>query len=422
MFRNRKQAAQQLAERLAVYQGQNPLVLAIPRGAVPMAEIISHRLQGELDVVLVRKLRHPQQRELAIGSIDELGNAVISEYARKLEIPETYIEQEKREQLATLKKRRQLYAKDGAAANPAGRIVIVVDDGIATGSTVIAALRSLRAQKPKKLIVATAVAPVASLAKIKPYADDIVCLETPSEFYAVGQFFEDFSQVSDEEVCEILKRPQARSLADPEVMIPVDRKTLRGDLTIPEDATGLVLFVHGSGSGRLSPRNRYVAEVLQKSGIATLLFDLLTPEEDQVYETRFNIPLLTRRLVAVTQWVEQQPNLTSLKLSYFGASTGAAAALMAAAEFGTKIAAVVSRGGRPDLAAAELHRVRAPTLLIVGGLDDVVIGMNQSAYDQLPCIKKLAIVSGATHLFEEPGTLERAARLAADWLQKYGCV
>lgn len=419
MFRNREQAAQLLAQRLARYRGKNPLVLAIPRGAVPMARIIADELQGELDVVLVRKLRHPQQQELAIGSIDEVGHAFLSDYARQLEIPESYLEAEKREQLDILKQRRHLYTHDRPSINPTERTVIVVDDGIATGSTVIAALHLLRTKKPAKLIVATAVAPATTIEKIRPYADEIVCLEIPWEFYAVGQFFEDFSQVSDEEVCQILKKAKAVKTLDPEVLLPVNGKKLRGDLTLPENAAGLVLFAHGSGSSRLSPRNRYVAEVLQQSGMATLLFDLLTAEEDQVYETRFNIRLLASRLVAATQWVLKQPNLSHLKIAYFGASTGAAAALVAAAEFGNQISAVVSRGGRPDMAGPALNRVQAPTLLIIGALDEIVIEMNQSAYNQMSCIKKMEIVPGATHLFEEPGTLEKAAQLAADWFLQY---
>jgi putative phosphoribosyl transferase len=202
------------------------------------------------------------------------------------------------------------------------------------------------------------------------------------------------------------------------VHIPVDGIALEGALAIPENATGLVLFAHGSGSSRFSPRNNFVAAELRRAGLGTLLIDLLTRTEDQDYERRFDIPLLTRRVVAVSQWLTNQPTTRPLALGLFGASTGAAAALQAAAH-STTVKAVVSRGGRPDLAGSKaLAEVRCPTLLIVGGNDDVVIELNQQAYALLSCPKKLEIVPGATHLFEEPGTLEQVATLAADWFRR----
>lgn len=200
------------------------------------------------------------------------------------------------------------------------------------------------------------------------------------------------------------------------VKIPAGSVSLTGDLIVPAHASSVVLFAHGSGSSRLSPRNTYVASVLQQAGIATLLFDLLTHEEDRDYATRFDIELLTRRLLAATTWVKQQPQTRNFKIGYFGASTGAAAALQAAAELGNGVDAAVSRGGRPDLAGeAALRKVSAPTLLIVGGHDDEVIELNEQAYALMDCEKELAIVPGATHLFEEPGTLEQAAHKAANW-------
>lgn len=207
---------------------------------------------------------------------------------------------------------------------------------------------------------------------------------------------------------------------DPEpIAIPLGPVTLQGDLTIPEGAHGLVLFSHGSGSSRRSPRNRFVAERLQRAGFATLLMDLLTEEEDRTYATRFDIGLLTRRLLGVTRWIGEQPRTAGLPLGYFGASTGAASALWAAAGLGHEIGAVVSRGGRPDLAIDVLDRVAAPTLLIVGGNDFGVIELNQEAYDRLAAVKRLEIVPGATHLFEEPGALEKVADLAADWFARH---
>ena len=204
------------------------------------------------------------------------------------------------------------------------------------------------------------------------------------------------------------------------VHIPAGSATIEGMLEIPGHATGLVLFAHGSGSSRHSPRNNYVARVLREAGIGTLLMDLLTAEEDSDYQTRFDIPLLTRRLTVTTQWLQKQADLKSLPLGYFGASTGAAAALQAAAKMGRAVAAVVSRGGRPDLAGqAVLRQVVSPTLFLVGGFDGEVVGLNQAACDMMNCEKHLAIVPGATHLFEEPGALEAVAKQATAWFTRF---
>lgn len=200
------------------------------------------------------------------------------------------------------------------------------------------------------------------------------------------------------------------------VKIPAGSVELSGELVLPPEASGVVLFAHGSGSSRFSPRNTYVANVLQQHGIGTLLFDLLTREEDQDYAQRFDIDLLTQRLLAATNWLQKNPETKALKARYFGASTGAAAALQAAAKMQDAVAAVVSRGGRPDLAGAvALNQVTAPTLLIVGSADHGVIELNEQAYALMTCVKKLVLVPGATHLFEEPGTLEQVAQIAADW-------
>lgn len=204
------------------------------------------------------------------------------------------------------------------------------------------------------------------------------------------------------------------------VHIPAGTATVEGMLEIPEHAVGLVLFAHGSGSSRHSPRNNYVARVLRDAGVGTLLMDLLTPDEDRDYSRRFDIGLLTRRLLDAADWAAAQDATKHLPLGFFGASTGAAAALEAAARLGTATRAVVSRGGRPDLASEQaLASVTAPTLLLVGGYDDGVIDLNQLAYDQLRCEKEMVIVPGATHLFEEPGTLEAVASRAAGWFAEH---
>src|SRR5438067_13013260 len=204
-----------------------------------------------------------------------------------------------------------------------------------------------------------------------------------------------------------------------EVQVPAARAVLSGNLTIPENAMALVLFAHGSGSSRHSPRNQFVARTLNRADLGTFLFDLLTPEEEAVdvhtREHRFNINLLAERLVHATKWARQQEETRDLRIGYFGSSTGRAAALVAVAELPQDVGAVVSRGGRPDLAGDALPKVQASTLLILGGNDDIVIELNETARDQMRCEVKLEIIPGATHLFEEPGALEQAAKLASDW-------
>jgi putative phosphoribosyl transferase len=203
------------------------------------------------------------------------------------------------------------------------------------------------------------------------------------------------------------------------VTIPVETLRLDGDLSVPTAARGAVLFAHGSGSSRRSPRNRYVADLLNENGLATLVMDLLTEDEQQVdlqtAHLRFDIPLLAKRLVATTLWLSEHPEVAELKIGHFGASTGASAALVAAAQLPRLVRAVVSRGGRPDLAGPALALVEAPTLLIVGGADPVVLDLNQQALGSMHCEKALKVVPGATHLFEEPGALKKVAELARDW-------
>jgi dienelactone hydrolase len=222
---------------------------------------------------------------------------------------------------------------------------------------------------------------------------------------------------------EIMKRGEKRRSGERSVRVLAGPVYLEGTLGVPEGARGVVLFAHGSGSSRHSPRNRHVARVLRQAGLATLLIDLLTAEEEEVdlrtRRLRFDIGLLARRLVGATGWLRDEPDTENLKIGYFGASTGAGAALVAAAERPDEVGTVVSRGGRPDLAGEALSCVEAPTLLIVGGNDVPVIGMNEAALGLLHVEKRLEIVPGATHLFEEPGALEEVARLAAAWFRRY---
>lgn len=422
-FRDREDAAIRLAAALAHYRDVRPVVLAIPRGAVPMGRIIADALGGDLDVILVRKLGAPDNPEFAIGAIDERGQVMLDESSADWSgASRNYVQREAERQLALIGERRRLYrgGRDGIAL--AGRTVIVVDDGLATGATMMAALRAARAQRPARLICAVPVGARESVSHVARIADEVVCLATPSPFGAVGFCYRKFDPVGNEAVAEALggpHRPTAREQSFTySVRIPADRVELNGDLTSPESPHGLVIFAHGSGSSRFSARNRSVAEALNRKGFATLLFDLLTPQEGRNRDTRFDIHLLSKRLQTALDWVRLTED-SPLPIALFGASTGAAAALVVAAARPNDVAAVVSRGGRPDLAGSDvLIKVRAPTLLIVGGADAEVLELNRAAKAVLGSNAELVVVPDASHLFEEPGALERVATLSTEWLAR----
>ncbi|HEX6237825.1 MAG TPA: phosphoribosyltransferase [Acidimicrobiales bacterium] len=467
-FADRADAGQQLAERLSYLQGEDVVVLGLPRGGVPVAYEVAQALGAPLDVIVVRKLGVPSQPELAMGAIGEDGARVLNpdvlHVARIGDAELAEVEAREREELA---RRAQRFRGDRPRVPLEGRTAVVVDDGIATGATARAACHVAREHGAAQVILAVPVAPAGWAEAAHPEADEVVCVETPQWFSAIGQFYRDFSQTSDEEVVSLIARaaraaesveaagpseapgpaasaggppgvpaggwpgesvgrPAGGSSGGPvggpvdeEVAVAAGRVRLPGHLTVPERSLGVIVFVHGSGSSRLSPRNRYVAGVLNEAGLATLLFDLLTPAEEADRANVFDIGLLAERLIEVTQWLATREEVEDLPVGYFGASTGAGAALRAAAEPDVDVAAVVSRGGRPDLAAPRLADVRAPTLLIVGGYDDVVEGLNREAQSQMICETRLEIVPGATHLFEEPGTLDQVADLAAGWFVEH---
>jgi putative phosphoribosyl transferase len=392
---------------------------------------VARSLSAPLDVIVVRKLGVPYQPELALGAVGEGGVLVLNQdvvAVADLDRSElAVIEQRERAELA---RRAQRFRRDRPRVSLTGRTALVVDDGIATGATARAACQVARAQGAARVVLAVPACSPHTARSMRHEVDELVALETPADFTAVGQAYADFRPTGDEEVEELLRRfaqvvpgPVAGSasaaadppLRDEEIEVVAGPSRLAGHLTVPEHPLGVVVFVHGSGSSRHSPRNRAVAGVLQEAGLATLLFDLLTPDEEADRAAVFDIELLAARLTRVTAWVREQPECRSLPVGFFGASTGAGAALWAAADPHTDVAAVVSRGGRPDLAGPRLAAVRAPTLLIVGARDDVVLELNEAAAARLCCEHRLVVVPQATHLFEEPGTLAAAAHLARDW-------
>ncbi|MFE9094734.1 phosphoribosyltransferase family protein [Streptomyces sp. NPDC007264] len=424
-FMDRRDAGRQLGARLQHLMGKDVVVLGLPRGGVPVALEVAEALGAPMDVCLVRKLGVPYQPELGMGALGEDGVRVINDLVmREARVtPEELAQVEERER-EVLERRARRYRGRRPPAHIAGRTVVVVDDGVATGSTARAACRIARARGAAHTVLAVPVAPRDWTARLSGEADELVCLDTPRDFFAIGQFYADFAQVGDEEVVACLERAAHRphgaaagatAPRSREVEITAGPVRLRGSLTVPEAADGIVLFAHGSGSSRHSPRNRFVAEGLNRAGLGTLLFDLLTEDEERDRANVFDTGLLAGRLTDATGWVRGQPEAEGLAIGYFGASTGAAAALWAAAEPEASVAAVVSRGGRPDLAGPRLPAVTAATLLIVGGADLTVLDLNREAQARLRCENRLAVVPGATHLFEEPGTLEAVTELARDW-------
>lgn len=429
IFDDRRQAGKLLAERLERMAGERPIVLGLPRGGVPVAYEVAQALHAPLDVIIVRKLGVPFQPELGMGAIGEDGVRVLNDdIVRAAHVNETELAAVERRERAEVERRAHRYRRGLPTADIRGRTVIVVDDGIATGGTARAALQVARARGARKVVLAVPVAAPETVNSLETVADEIIVIEQPANLVAIGYWYRDFGQTSDSEVerlLEMASRSAAVTLApvdlrvDSDVEIPVDGIELAGHLCIPAQAEGIVIFAHGSGSSRHSPRNRSVASMLQEHGIGTLLFDLLTEREAVDRSKVFDVALLAKRLAVVAEWLHDQPEARDLSIGYFGASTGAAAALYAATQPAAPIAAVVSRGGRPDLAIDVLGYVNAPTLLIVGGDDDVVLELNERAARHLRCEHRVEVVPGATHLFEEPGTLMQAATLAQQWFARH---
>lgn len=425
-FTDRAEAGRILARLLADMDLDNPLVFALPRGGVPVAVEIANHLGTPLELLLVRKIGAPLNPEVALGALVEgvEEQIVMNEDVRRASgADDAYIAKAVAEQRAELERRKSVYLGNRARPNLRGRTVIVVDDGLATGATMKAALIGLKRSGPARIVVALPVAPKSALDELTDQADDIVCIFPVTSFRGVGEFYADFHQLTDQETVNLFQSVGAGAKQtagrDHKRQVSIPPLGLIGDLTVPQNPIGIILFAHGSGSSRRSPRNTFVAEKLNAQGFATVLFDLLTPEEGENRTNVFDIPLLADRVVEATLWITSEPDLEDLPLGLFGASTGAAAALVAAAELRGRVVAVVSRGGRPDLALPFLPQVRAATLLIVGGHDHDVIKLNERAYIALTATKKLTIVPGAGHLFEQPGTLDAMIEHTVDWFKTY---
>jgi len=418
MFRDRRHAGGLLGERVRSLEPAHPVVLGLPRGGVVVAAGVAGALGAPLDVLVVRKLGAPGNPELGIGAIAEGGITVHNEgLIARLGVSGADLQAVASREAAELERRTRAYRRGRPPRPLEGCTAVVVDDGLATGYTARAAVAAARARGATAVWLAVPVAAPETAAEFSSLVDRVVCLEMPEFLFAVGASYADFSQTGDDEVERLLASAPGGPAVS-EVVVEGGGIALPGTLTVPAGARGLILFAHGSGSSRHSPRNRAVAAALEVRGLATLLFDLLTPEEGRDRAAVFDIPLLGDRLAAATTWLRRAGVAPDLPVGYFGASTGAAAALWASAD-APSIAAVVSRGGRPDLAAARLGAVKAPTLLIVGSRDPLVLDLNREAQAAIGGVCRLEVVAGATHLFEEAGALEQVSRLAGDWFRRW---
>ncbi len=453
VFTDREQAGRLLARRLERLRAERPIVLGLTRGGVPVGYEVARALDAPFDVLVVLKLGAPDFPEYALGAIAEGGSTWLNaEAIRAAGLDDEEVASLAEREKAELARRVRVYRAGRVGVNLSGRTVIVVDDGVGTGATARAAARSVRRQGSARVVLAAPVIAAACEVELGGDFDEVVALERPVEFRALRSWYERFGPLSVEDVLEYLHRAiwveppggaagelwngegndsaAARSLAMPEertVTIPSGASggstgVLEGSLSLPSDARGLVIFMHGSGSSRRDLAGQSLAEGLQREGFATLLFDLLTPEEmaqdARTHAFRFEVELLTGRVVAALRWAAGLPGLAG-RIGCFGVETGAAAALAAAALRPELVSAVVSLCGRPDLVdAPALEDVRAPVLLIVGEGDAQAIAESRVAFAHLPAAE-LAVVGGGRNPLEEPEAWERVLELAAEWFCRH---
>jgi predicted phosphoribosyltransferase/alpha-beta hydrolase superfamily lysophospholipase len=410
-FKNRQDAGRALADALRTKGYTDPVVLGIPRGGVPVAAEVATALGGTLSVVVARKLRAPGQPELAIGAVTADGSAWINEeIADAAGTDSRYLEREQAAQVAEARHREELF--DGHRRPPVeGRVVIIVDDGLATGATAIAAARSMRAGGAARVILAVPVAPPGSVRRLQAEVDEVVCPRQEEDFWAIGEFYDDFRQVDDREVKAILDRWAAASTETREARARRDGIELAARLRLPGGNAPYVTFVHGLGSSKDSPRNVVIAERLVDEGIATVLFDL-NGHGDSTRDRSESLATYVRDLAAVEAWARTQPGIDASRHAIAGSSMGATIALAAVLEGSAAADALVLRA--PPIGAEDYRGLSTPTLLIVGSRDSLVVDAREAAR-VCPAVE-LHVVEGATHLFEEEGTLEEATALTTSWL------
>lgn len=426
-YRDRHHAGVVLARELSRYAERNPVVVAIPHGGVPVGAAVAHALNAELDIMIVHKLGVPGHPHVAAGALTSSGAANVNHRALgSFGVSPVALERALDNERLVLERHEHELRSGRAAKSVAGRTVIVVDDGVATGMTLRTAVTALRARGATAIVVAVPVAAEQALEALRSEADEVVCPAVAAPFFAIGQSYEDFAPISAAFAARLLDEhealaPSAKATTRRrDIALQIGEVRIAATLAVPEGAGGLVVFLHGTGSNRFSPRNAFVARALERAGFATLLVDLLTAEEQaadaEVHALGNDVEFLGRRAVAIVDLLELDSQLSKLPLALFGSSTGAAAALIAASRRPKLVRAIVSRGGRPDLAEQVLPSVEAPTLLMVGGGDHAVLELNRAAALRLRAPHRLEVITGATHLFGEPGSLEQASELAIRFL------
>jgi putative phosphoribosyl transferase len=420
MFIDRADAGRRLAVRLEHLSGHDTVVLGLPRGGVPVAYEVAKALHSPLDVLIVRKLGVPWQRELAFGAVGEGGVRVLNDdVIASVGLKEDDIAKVVAFERQMVDDRIQRFRSAEHREPLRGRTAVIVDDGVATGATAKAACTVARLQGARHVVLAVPSAPAGWPEQNADIADEIVAYDSELDLGAVSAYYKHFNQVDDDTVARLLREAHDASFSG-DVRIPAsETEWLEGRLEVPFGARGMVVFSHGSGSSRHSPRNAMVASRLNAAGFATLLFDLLTPPEADTRERVFDIELLAKRLTGAVQWSKQQRHVKHLPIGLFGASTGAAAAIATAAAQPHDVRAVVSRGGRPDLAGESLVQLHTPTLFIVGGNDTDVLHLNREAIATIGGPYSLHVVHGATHLFEEPGALDRVVEEAIAYFAEH---
>lgn len=413
-FKDRTEAGKQLGIALEYLAQPNVVVLGLPRGGVPVAFEVASHLHAPMDVLLVRKLGTPGQRELAFGAVGEGGVRVLNDDVVKgAKISDKTINEIASREDSEIERRQLSYRNGRPPLDLIGRIAIVVDDGLATGATARAACTVARRLGADRVVLAVPVAPDGWESRFVDVTDERLSLFSSRDFGSVGYFYENFDPISDEAVRALLSY-SVRHEINEEVTIAVgDGRSVMAQVRAPLGALGTVIFAHGSGSGRKSPRNLQVADAMHHAGYATVLADLLADDEDA--DQTFDVSFLAQRLSAVTKWSKDHPVLGKTKFALFGASTGAAAALAVASE-NHDVLCVISRGGRVDLAGEYLDSVTQPVLLLVGSRDTVVKNLNELVRDRLGERCTLSIVEGASHLFAERGALDQVARQSVDFL------
>ncbi len=443
-FTDRTDAGRRLAQALAPFEDKNPLVVALPRGGVPVGYEVARSLGAPLDVLVTRRLEAPGDETVNIGAIGPGGVRYLdTARIRELGITDRELEDRAADASAEVEARSRRFRGTSRPLSVRNRIVILVDDGVLEGATTRLAARILRSLGPKRLILATPVAPPATLEVLRDEVDGLVFLVSPEEIGSLDDWYREYPEISDgdvesylhqahrdlERIAEKGRRPPEVRIEPPEPMtqravkLDVGDKTLNGLLAIPEDAKGVVLFGHSSGSNRYTPRNQQLAEQLREAGLATLLVDLLTPEEAaedvRTQRYRFDIGTLARRVIGAIDWLAEQPNTKILPVAIYGAGTSAALGVVAARQRPNRVRALAARSGRMDLVKSALDEVEVPTLLIVGEEDSDILDINRKALQRLAGPAELMLVPATGPIFEAPEVIEQMAEGIASWCHQH---